>query len=382
MLMYLDIVGSCNLKCPTCPMGNSVSINKSKAMTSELFLNILKKAKNEGVSSIHLYNWTEPLIHPKIGDFITQIEAEGLSCGISSNLNLSKNLENAMRANPTFFRISLSGFSQETYSINHVNGDIVKVKENMIYLYDLKEKFRSKTQIQVYYHKYLDNIDDMEKMREFSEKLGFEFSSDFAGMMPLEKSLAYAEGDSSLTESDVKVIERLAIPPVPEVLEIAKCYIKKFYGNLCCPVKSMLVLDSEGHVSLCCSIFDKDRYNVGDYLNFSLQEIQARKDLLPNCVEMCDRCIRNGLMAYGACFYNGVFLEYAIENSLIFHARRLGYPMEKTGNALKRWKNFDEKTYLEANPDVQAAVTNGLFGNGFQHYALYGQHENRRGVPV
>lgn len=45
MLMYLNIVGSCNFKCPTCPMGKSVSINKTKAMTSELFSKILKKQR-------------------------------------------------------------------------------------------------------------------------------------------------------------------------------------------------------------------------------------------------------------------------------------------------------------------------------------------------
>lgn len=87
-------------------------------------------------------------------------------------------------------------------------------------------------------------------------------------------------------------------------------------------------------------------------------------------------------MAYGACYYNGVLLEYAIENSLLFHAKRLGHPMEKTGNALKRWKNFDEQTYLKVNPDVQAAVMSGLFRNGFQHHALYGRRENRLGTPV
>lgn len=156
-----------------------------------------------------------------------------------------------MRANPHLFSDFTVRIFTEAYSINHVSRDIVKAKENMIYLSELKEKLRSKTQIQVYYHKYLDNIDGMKKMKDLSEKLGFQFSSDFAGMMPLEKSLAYVEGDLSLTESDVKVIERLAIPPVPEVLEIAKCYIRKFYGNLCCPAKSMFVLDSEGHVFHC-----------------------------------------------------------------------------------------------------------------------------------
>ena len=38
---------------------------------------------------------------------------------------------------------------------------------------------------------------------------------------------------------------------------------------------------------------------------------------------------------------------------------------------------FDEAAYLAANPDVAAAVENGEFQSGLQHYLLFGQTENR-----
>lgn len=43
--------------------------------------------------------------------------------------------------------------------------------------------------------------------------------------------------------------------------------------------------------------------------------------------------------------------------------------------------SFDEVRYLQLNPDVAEAVRNKQFCSGWQHYIIYGIHENRRGVP-
>ena len=38
---------------------------------------------------------------------------------------------------------------------------------------------------------------------------------------------------------------------------------------------------------------------------------------------------------------------------------------------------FDEHYYLQTNPDVAAAVNEGIFATGYDHYVQYGQHEGR-----
>jgi len=48
MNMYIDIVGACNLSCPSCPMGNSENVNFKKAMQVDMFRKIVEKARNEG----------------------------------------------------------------------------------------------------------------------------------------------------------------------------------------------------------------------------------------------------------------------------------------------------------------------------------------------
>lgn len=40
--------------------------------------------------------------------------------------------------------------------------------------------------------------------------------------------------------------------------------------------------------------------------------------------------------------------------------------------------SWDEQAYLRENPDVKAAIEDGVFRSGFEHYSQYGWHEGRR----
>ena len=44
-------------------------------------------------------------------------------------------------------------------------------------------------------------------------------------------------------------------------------------------------------------------------------------------------------------------------------------------------EHFDERLYLEQNPDVLQAVRDGRILSGFEHYILVGHRENRPGMP-
>ena len=44
-------------------------------------------------------------------------------------------------------------------------------------------------------------------------------------------------------------------------------------------------------------------------------------------------------------------------------------------------EHFDERLYLEQNPDVREAVRVGRLLSGFEHYILVGRRENRPGMP-
>lgn len=381
--MYLDIIGTCNLKCPSCPMGNSENNNFKKPMTIENFSSIIKKAKTEKINSIHLYNWTEPLLHPKIGEFISMTESNGIYCGISSNLNISKNIEATIKANPSFFRISLSGFHQDVYELGHAGGDIEAVKRNMIALSQLKLKYQAKTYIEVYYHRYLDNIDDEARMKDFSEQLGFAFSTGMSVMMPLEKILGAINSDKSkISEADKKIMERMVFPPSPEVLKL----LSNYKENPCTLKDDMLTLDAEGDVTICCGVFDQKKHSVGNYLDFSITEIQKKKSTESQCTSICNLCMSKGLHVYGS--NHESFKAYGDIN-LIKHRLNAINSKLTTFNFSNSNKiinsngiEFDELFYLESHIDVKIAVASGFFESGYDHYQKFGQYENRKASNI
>jgi hypothetical protein len=62
----LEIVGSCNLRCPSCPVGNMNTREVAKKMISkELFINIIDKISIETPvknPTISLFDWGEIMI--------------------------------------------------------------------------------------------------------------------------------------------------------------------------------------------------------------------------------------------------------------------------------------------------------------------------------
>src|SRR5258705_13233087 len=98
MQYLVDIVGTCNLRCPSCPVGNFknssfVSASRPKGfMEFDLFTKILDKAEAEcaergDLVEVFLYNWGEPLIHPKIAEFVAELARRKIRFFISTNLN-------------------------------------------------------------------------------------------------------------------------------------------------------------------------------------------------------------------------------------------------------------------------------------------------------
>ena len=379
MHMYIDLVGTCNLSCPSCPIGNSENNNFKKSISFELMDKITTKAKLDGIKSIYMYNWTEPLLHNKIGDFIRMIEDKGMASGISSNLNITKNIDETIKANPSFFRISLSGFNQDTYQKGHVGGDIELVKNNMRLLSELKKKYSSTTIIEVYFHKYFDNIGDESLMRQFSYDLGFRFSSAFATMMPLEKTLAIAEGDENfVSDNDRKVLSRIALPPKGETLALSK-----EMASLPCNLRDqMLTINCAGNVILCCTVFDQNKYNIGSYVDSSLADITIRKNSLPSCTDMCNRCMRNGLHVYAQYPHMPRFEDIAVAASLAHHLELLkGVPeiFNLSNGEIVTKDGFDESGYLANNHDIAQAIYGNQFSSGYEHFFKFGQREERKG---
>jgi len=299
----IDVLGSCNLRCPSCPVGNSRDVRLPTGfMEPALLTAIIAKAKAESeVSGVALFNWTEPILHPRLPELIRIVESNGMPCHLSSNLNQMRNIDAILAENPYGFRISVSGFTQEVYGYTHRGGNIERVKQHMVELADARARQRATTDIHVLYHRYKHNLRDETPMRELARSLGFRFQPVWAFMMPLEKILAYVNDDpaeAALTDEDQHLIDNLALP-----LREAIASSEKRRADPCSLRDAQMTLDFHGNVQLCCGTFDSRKFTLGPYLKTPFAELQAMK----YAHDMCGRCMRRGVHVYGT--YGGPELD-------------------------------------------------------------------------
>jgi MoaA/NifB/PqqE/SkfB family radical SAM enzyme len=298
--------------------------NAKGYMKPELLDRIVSKAKAECRNlDVGLYNWTEPFIHPNLAEMIRIVRSKDVSCSLSSNLNIIKRIDDVLSANPKELRVSLSGFSQDSYGVTHKRGDIETVKKNMIEVARAKERTGSSTRLYVLFHRYLGNHGEETSTREFAESLGYEFEPVWAYLMPLEKVLAFtgsAAADVPLTDEDREIIDRLALP-LNQALEESKRH-----RSMPCELRDRkMAITVTGDVMLCCTTYDQSKYSLGSYLDHSLEELQAMK----NRHWLCGHCMENGihvLSVYGADEFDNIALSHVAKH----------YPDAKLGRTTKQ----------------------------------------------
>jgi len=283
----IDIVGTCNLRCPTCPVGNFTEAKRAKGfMPLATFERILAKIVRERVAArpeIWLFSWGEPLLHPELAAILERIAAAGLDSHLSTNLNVRKGLDAVIRANPTSLKISISGVSQETYRRTHAGGKLDLVLSNMREIRRLLDLHRSRTRVWVGHHVYHSNRHEVATMAAMCAELGFEHHPIAAFYQPLERLVALAEGGP-------------ADPILDDLLEHPRDYLARFRATRRrdhdCELRyNQTALNFDGTVSLCCSVYDAPNMLGVSFLDEPHAEIEARKYRHP----FCAKCMEHGL---------------------------------------------------------------------------------------
>lgn len=291
----IDIVGGCNLRCPTCPVANQPSMPKG-LMRIELFKEILQKISNErpGVPiDIWLFNWTEPLLHPQIDLFVNAVREFNFTSLVSSNLNASDRLEALMMAAPDRLKISLSSFKQEIYGVTHERGDINKVKENLITLAKLRDLYKSKTQIWVGHHLYKNTLEERGEIEIFTKSLGFDYVPSMATLTPIEEVMKLLD----LNTYGVKMVsgakyEAISENFVRDPIEVQRVNSAMRSGNYDCELRfNMTAIQHDGNVNLCCATVQALSVEPISFLSTSKSEIEALKYNNP----FCKKCISSNL---------------------------------------------------------------------------------------
>jgi MoaA/NifB/PqqE/SkfB family radical SAM enzyme len=292
----IDVVGACNLKCPSCPVGNYAEQPAKGFMSVAYLEKVLEKAGAEHPGKrlfFDLYNWGEPALHPELPQIIKAIKARNWGCGLSCNMNIFPEMKEVVKNNPDYIRISLSGYRNEIYQQTHRRGDINRVKSNMHMLRYYIDAYRSDVIVQVGFHVYRSNFpEDFLSMRRLCDELGFIFAPVIATLMPAEKAVQAVDGTAE--PADRALLDNLVLSLKQWTQSLAP--YRSAHPD--CQYRSVrTTINFDGSVPLCCATFEQAQIIAQDFLAVPQVELQARK----YAHDFCGTCMSRNLdMMYTA----------------------------------------------------------------------------------
>jgi pyruvate-formate lyase-activating enzyme len=290
-IYFVEVSGFCNLRCPSCPNGNSAREEATATgyMSVELFAALLEKIQAESPgreTQLYLFNWGEPFLHPELPRLVEMARERGLPAHLSSNLAAPKNLRDVIKARPGSLHISLSGYFPQTYGRTHAPGDVWLVKSNIYRLRSCLDSLGLDLPVSFFYHKYRHNLgEDLRKMAELAAEVRFPLQALWANFFPVEKLLAYYAGEVS--PADRGVLDLMVLHP-HDFRAVSLRHRGEFPD---CNLRAQqMCLDVNGAVSLCCASYARKHYLSGSFLDQTHQVLQAQKYQHP----LCGQCREQG----------------------------------------------------------------------------------------
>ena len=339
MLLYVDIIDACHLKCPTCPRGVRAFPNTSKKMSLGMFREIVAKAKEDGAYRVDLFSWMEPFLCPNLHEYIEVVKNAGLPCGVSSTLSLRRirNFEAAL-ALTDVLTISISGFSQEIYQINHVGGRVEWVKQNLKTLAELKRNGGTAVGATLRMLMFDYNRGEEAQLRELADATGIAFE------------VLLAEGHPVRLQQPKDAEARLR----DRVQNFSATPRVDLKGKVCPLIFEHVTINADGDVYQCSAYGNYDITRIGPFLELSREEVLLRRYTHP----MCNSC---GWTRRDADPIDRALLEQALLSRLGFESRprlsRLSWPRHGTARTSEGYivsKSRQFKT--SAPPDAPAAA--------------------------
>jgi len=142
--LYLEVNSSCNHKCFFCA---NIKMSRSKEfIDDELAKKIMLDSFKEGSSDITFFATGEPLIFPKLAEYIKYAKEIGYSyIFLTSNgaLATKEKIENLIDSGLNSIKFSINAGTKESYKKIHGKDDFDKVIENVKYFDEYRKKVKS-----------------------------------------------------------------------------------------------------------------------------------------------------------------------------------------------------------------------------------------------
>lgn len=114
-----EVTNRCNLKCAMCPQPETMQ-RPRQHLDFELYRRFLEA--NPGIEEVDLFNWGEPLLHPRLLDFVGEAAARGLFSRLVTNAVLldERRAEGLIRAGLSEILFSLDGVGEDYRQIRGI----------------------------------------------------------------------------------------------------------------------------------------------------------------------------------------------------------------------------------------------------------------------
>jgi MoaA/NifB/PqqE/SkfB family radical SAM enzyme len=309
----IDILGSCNLKCASCPHSIEETDVPKGSMRLDVFKSVFDKIIKESpsISHISLYSWGEPLLHPYIDQIIDYVHEKNVAVALSSNLSIKfgERIEKIIKSQPDYLKVSLSGFFPDAYNSTHQGGDINLVKQNLYLIRRLLDKHKTQTLVDINYHLYRDNSgENLEQMEKLADDLGFIVSKTYALVMPLERVLSHLDGKS---DPQTKKLQDNLLVTIDEGIKASS---KVPLPSNTCPFReNQININYDLTVPVCCTVWQRDKNVVtSNFLESNINEINKNK----KNVELCKKCMSLRLPEYNMGFNKKGWQQYALQKTI------------------------------------------------------------------
>ena len=304
----IDILGSCNLKCVSCPHSIDDTDVPKGSMNLDVFKSVFDKIIKEtpSISHISLYSWGEPLLHPYIDKIIDYVHEKNVAVALSSNLSIKfrDRIDKIIKSGPDYLKVSLSGFYPTAYDNTHQGGDINLVKENLYLIRRLLDKYKTQMLVDINYHLYRDNSgENIEQMEKLVDELGFILSKTYALVMPLERVLFHLDGKPDF---QTKQLQNNLLVTIDEGIKASsEVPLPK---NTCPFRENQININADLSVPVCCTVWQRDKNVVAlNFLESNIKEINNNKKK----VDLCNKCMSLRLPEYNMGFNKKGWEQYA-----------------------------------------------------------------------
>lgn len=277
----IEISSVCNAKCTWCTTGlKNLSGCKSKPefMSAASFEKGLIYMTENGIidrtTEIELYNWGEPFLNPEINDICGIIIKHGFHYHLSTNASVFRKISPEYLKNIGYFRVSLSGFSKETYAVTHAL-DFSKVMDNIIKFRDMLAEAGKQSIMDISFLVYKFNCHEIGEARRYFEDHGIGFTPRLAYYADFGQFQDFLNGTM---DEDVKKISREHI-----FEDLLRKRALEAPENFDCPQNDYIVLSHKWEIVPCCRLTDLN--SIGNLFDMDMPKIKRAKENIPQCRE-------------------------------------------------------------------------------------------------